>query len=170
MAADYIGREDGNSNSAAREVPVADGVTVTSGDFVTLVNGRATAASIAKKRLLGVVMGGDTRKIARSQRVANTGIKTATGNTAGTVKVLVNQEPSAKYLLKFATGTASAADEGKYFNLTGATGAQTVTNTAVADLGQLILVKANPGIRGTDNTYGIFRVADKYDESAAALV
>lgn len=170
MPAEYIGREDGGSNAATREVAVADGVTVTSGDFVTLVNGRASTASIAKKRLLGCVMGGNTRLIGRSQRVANTGVKTAVGNSAGSVKVLVNQEPSAKYLLKFATGTASAADEGKYFNLTGATGAQTVTNTAVADLGQLILVKANPGIRGTDNTYGIFRIADKYDESAAALV
>lgn len=169
MAAEYIGCEDGGSNSATREVAVASGVTVTSGDFVTLASGRATSASIAKKRLLGVVLGGDTRKIARSQRVANTGVKTATGNAGGTVKVLVNEEPSAKYLLKFASGTASASDEGKYFNLEGATGSQLVTNTAVADLGQLVLVKANPGIRGTDNTYGIFRVADSYAQSVAAL-
>lgn len=170
MPAEYIGREDGGSNSATREVAVASGVTVTSGDFVTLASGRATAASIAKKRLLGVVLGGDTKNIARSKRVANTGVKTAVGNAGGTVKVLVNQEPSAKYLLKMASGTASAADEGKYFNLEGATGAQLVTNTPVADLGQLILVKAAPLIRGTDNTYGIFRVADDYTDSDAALV
>lgn len=170
MAAEYIGREDGNTNAASREVPVADGATVTSGDFVTLVNGRASAASIAKKRILGVVQGGDSRNIARSKRVANTGVKTAVGNAAGTVKVLVNQEPSAKYLLKMASGTCAKADEGKYFNLEGNTGAQLVTNTAVAALGQLILVQAQPLIRGTDNTYGIFRVADKYSESVAALV
>lgn len=169
MAADYMGREDGGSNSATREVAVASGATVTSGDFVTLAGGRVTAASIAKKRILGVVLGGDTVNIGRSKRLANTGVKTATGNVDGTVKVIVNQEPSARYLLKMASGNAAKADEGKYFNLEGATGAQLVTNTADPALGQLILIKAAPLIRGTDATYGVFRVADKYADSVAAL-
>jgi len=283
MAAEYIGREDGGSNSASRKVAVASGVTVTSGDFVTLASGKVTTTSISKKRLLGFVQGGDTENIARSKRVANTGVKTALGNAGGTVKVLVNQEPSAKYLVQMASGNAAATDEGKYFNLMnnaqstitstgvaltngdtvtiggqtytfqtsltdtanfvliganasasldnlksainatagagttygtgtvanasvtattktattllleskdsvvtftvsdtavtlsssavqGGTGVQRVINTAVADLGQLILVKAAPLIRGTDATYGIFRVADDYVDSSAALV
>lgn len=170
MPAEYMGREDGSSNSASREVPVVSGETITSRDLVTLVNGRASAATIAKKRLLGQVQGGDTQLIGRSKRVAAGNVITATGNAGGTVKVLVNQEPSAKYLLKMATGTAAVTDEGKYFNLAGASGAQVVTNTAVADLGQLILVKAAPMIRGTDNTYGVFRIADNYSDSDAALV
>lgn len=283
MAAEYIGREDGGSNSASRKVAVASGVTVTSGDFVTLSSGKVTTTSISKKRLLGFVMGGDTENIARSKRVANTGVKTALGNAGGTVKVLVNQEPSAKYLVQMASGNAAATDEGKYFNLMnnaqstitstgvaltngdtitiggqtytfqtslvdaanniligasasvsldnlksaingsagggttygtatvanasvtattktattllleskdgvvtytvsdtavtlsssaviGGTGSQRVVNTAVADLGQLILVKAAPLIRGTDATYGIFRLADTYARSEAALV
>lgn len=166
--AEYIGREDGGSNSASREVAVASGATVNDGDFVTLSGGRATAASIAKKRILGFVQGGDSRKIARTQRTTTSG-KSATGDAAGTVKVIVNQEPSARYLIKAASGSFAATDEGKYFNLEGNTGAQVVTNTPAADIGQLILVKAAPGIRGTDASYGIFRIADGYEDSTAAI-
>ena len=164
MPAEYLGREDGSSNSASREVAVANGATVTNRDLVYYASGRVTAASIAGKKLLGQVQGGDTRLIARSQRTAGDH-ETATGNSAGTVKVLVNQEPSARYLLKFASGTADAAEEGQYFNLQGATGAQLVTNTADEESGQLVLIKANPGIRGTDNTYGIFRIANDANDA-----
>lgn len=167
MAADYMGREDGNSNSATREVPVASGATVTSGDFVTLADGRATAASIAGARLLGVVQGGDSRNPVRTRGNNDQGL-TATGDADGTVQVLVNQEPSARYLVE-ATATLAATDEGKYFNLQGNTGEQLVTATADADNGQLVLVKANPGIRGTGDTYGVFRIADSYAVSEATV-
>lgn len=164
--ADYIGRESGNSNSATRKVAIANSVTVYDGDFVGYNgSGKLTNASIATLPLLGYVLGGDADKIARSQRTANSGSQ-ATGNSAGTVKVLVNVEPDARYLIK-ATGTLAATNEGKYFNLEGNAGAQLITNTASADAGQFELIKANPGIRGTDGTYGIFRLVNKPVDATA---
>lgn len=169
VTVEYVGPEYGGANGAAREVAVVDAAVVYNNEFVTLSSGRVTSASIAKKRLLGAVDGVGSKLLGRSQRVG--GMPTSvTGNSAGTVKVLVNVEPGARYLCKMASGTAAATDEGKYFNLAGSPGSQVVTNTAVADLGQLILVKANPGIRGTDNTYGLFQIADNYRVSVAALV
>jgi len=284
MAAEYIGSETGDSKSPAREVSVTSGVSTFSGDFLTVASGKVTNASINKKRLLGVQMGGDSRNPARSRRVADQGYK-ATGTSDGKVKVLVNIEENGEYLVK-ADGAISAANEGKFFNLhstafkvitstgvaitdgdtitvgtqtytfkttlstgpavanevligasasasldnlklainagsgagtnygTGTTanttatattktattlmleaistsatdfttaetaatlsintadggpGHQVVINTADENLGQLILIKANPGIRGTNGTYGIFQIAQDYKESVAAL-
>lgn len=281
---EYIGSETGDSKSPAREVAVASGVSTFSGDFLTLSSGKVTNASINKKRLLGVQMGGDSRNPARSRRVSDQGYK-ATGTADGKVKVLVNIEENGKYLVK-ADATLSAANEGKFFNLhntayklitstgvaitdgntitvgtqtytfkttlsagpavvnevligasasasldnlklainagsgagtnyaTGTTanttatattktsttllleaidtavtdfttakvavtldisaadggpGYQTVINATDDNLGQLILIKANPGIRGTGSNYGIFQIAQDYKDSVAAL-
>ena len=39
MPAEYLGREDGSSNSASREVAVANGATVTNRDLVYYASG-----------------------------------------------------------------------------------------------------------------------------------
>lgn len=157
--AEYINREDAQSNSATREPAVADTVTVFNRDFVGYTAaGRVTSAGIATLRIIGMVMGGASRVTGRSQRTAASGTLSATGNTAGTVKVLVNIEPEAEYLLK-ASGALTAAQVGSTFNLQGNAGSQLINTTADAEGdGQFELVRLANGLRGTDNTYGVFRI------------
>ena len=160
--AEYINREDAQSNSATREEAVESGVTVFNRDFVGYgANGRLTSAGIATLKLLGMVMGGDTQLIGRSQRTFQTGEISTTGNAAGSKKVLVNIEQDAQYLLK-ATGALTQAVVGSTFNLQGAAGSQLVNATPAASgaggTGQFELVRLAKGIRGTDNTYGVFRI------------
>ena len=155
--AEYLGRDEGHTNGVTREYAVANGATVYDGEFVYLSAGRVTSASIAGKRLLGTVVGGDNANLDRSY----TG--SATGNAGGTVKVLVNIERDARYLIAGDNvgTTLAATHEGTYFDLTGNPGAQLVdTSTTSATSGQLILDKFNPGIRGTGATYGIYRIAE----------
>lgn len=160
--AEYINREDAQSNSATREEAVESGVTVFNRDFVGYgANGRLTSAGIATLKLLGMVMGGDTQLIGRSQRTFQTGEISTTGNAAGSKKVLVNIENEAQYLLK-ATGALTQAVVGSTFNLQGTAGSQLVNATPAASgaagTGQFELVRLAKGIRGTDNTYGVFRI------------
>ena len=156
--AEYINREDAQSNSATREPAVANGITVYNRDFVGYNgSGFVTSAGIASLKLLGMVMGGESRVKGRSVRVSGGG-QSATGNAAGTVKVLVNIEPQAEYLLK-ASGALTAALVGRTFNLQGSAGSQLINTTpAASDDGQFELVRLGGGMRGTDNTFGVFRI------------
>lgn len=153
----YLGRDEGGTNNVTREYPVASGATVYDGDFVYLSAGRVTSASIAGKRLLGTVVGGDTQNMVRTYSGS------ATGNAGGTVKVLVNIERDARYLVDGDNvgTTLAVTHEGTYFDLTGNPGAQLVdTSTTSATSGQLVLTKFNPGIRGTDSSWGVYRIAE----------
>lgn len=155
--AEYLGRDQGGTNSVTRRYAVASGATVYDGEFVYLSSGRVTSASIAGKRLLGTVVGGDTEDLDRGYSGS------ATGNAGGTVQVLVNVERDARYLIAGDndTTTLAATHEGQYFDLIGNPGSQLVdTSTASATDGQLQLIKFNPGIRGTDDTYGIYVIAE----------
>ena len=155
--AEYLGRDEGNTNSVTREYPVASGVTVYDGEFVYLSGGRVTSASITGKKLLGTVVGGNTGDLDRGYSGS------ATGDASGTVKVLVNIERDARYLVKGDNvgTTLAVTHEGTYFDITGNAGSQLVdTSTTSATTGQLVLIKFNPGIRGTDATYGIYRIAE----------
>ena len=91
--AEYLGRDQGNTDSVTRKYAVTSGVTVYDGEFVYLDSGRVTSASIAGKRLLGTVVGGNTEDMDRSYSA------TPTGNAGGTVKVLVTVERDARYLV-----------------------------------------------------------------------
>jgi hypothetical protein len=157
VTTEYLGRAEGNTNSATAEYPVTSGDTVYDGEAVYLSGGRVTSASIAGKRILGFVVGGDTQNLKRSYSGS------ATGNAGGTVKVLVNIERDARYLMKADNvgTTLAVTHEGTYFDLVGNPGSQLVdSSTTLATSGQLVLIKFNPGIRGTGSTYGIFRIAE----------
>lgn len=166
--AEYLGREDGGTNGASREVPVANGVTVYGGEFAYLSAGFLTEASIAGKKLTGLIQGGNSRYPLRVRGTTTANIQT-TGDGTRNKSVIVNVETSGRYLVK-ANGALTASQEGLYFGLTGAAGSQLVVNTSGATSGQLQLIKANPLIRGTKATdnYGIFRIASRQDESDAA--
>lgn len=157
-AHESLGALDGVSNGVTKEYAVADGVTVYDREMVYLdSNGRISSQSIAGKRLLGQVVGGSSRDLDRAYSGS------ATGNAAGTVKVLVNIDPDARYLLKNDNvGTTFAATHvGDYFDLTGNAGSQLVdTSSTSATVGQLLCLEYNPGIRDTDSTYGIFKIAE----------
>ncbi len=145
MPARYLGTIDGSTHGTHQQLPVASGVTVTYGDFVYWSSGRITSATIANTRPIGIVK------------------ETATGNAGGTVKALVVAEPGARYLVK-ANATLSAANVGRYFDLTGATGAQLVDNASVSSTdGSLYLLEVNPAIDPvrSDTTYGIFEIAQQ---------
>lgn len=153
--AEYMGRAEGGTNGVTREYAVANGVTVTSGDFVYLgADGRVTNATITGAAdLLGVVEGGDSRNLDRAYG------QTATGNAAGTVKVLVNIEKDARYLVK-ANAALAEANVGDVLDLTGATGAQQIDVAKATPTGQLIVLGLGEGIRGADNTYAVVSIAD----------
>lgn len=166
--AEYLGREDGGTNGASREVAVASGVTVYGGEFAYESAGFLTSASIAGKKLLGLVQGGNSRYPLRV-RGDNTANEQTTGDGTQNKKVLVNMETSGRYLVK-ANGALTASQEGLYFGLTGNAGSQLVSNTSGSASGQLQLIKANPLIRGTkaSDNYGIFRIASQQVESDSA--
>lgn len=113
------------SNSTAsfvtKEYPVANGVTVVDGDIVYLSSGRVTNATIAGATVLGVVQGGaanDPSVVTNNQGSA----VGATGNSGGTVTVLVIVDPSVKVLIP----ANAAATVGARYNLSGTSGAQVV--------------------------------------------
>lgn len=153
-----LGAANGHSNNVTREYAVTNGSTVYDREFVYLdTNGRVTSDSIAGVRLLGTVVGGDSKGLNRSYSAS------ATGNAAGTVKVLVNIHREERYLMKNDNvGTTFAATHvGKSFDLIGNPGSQLVdTSTVTAGSGQLVCLEYNPGIRDTDATYGIFGIAE----------
>lgn len=147
----YVGSATSKATFVTKEYPVADGVTVTDGDFVYLSSGRITNASITGKKLLGMVSGQQS-----NDPSLHTDTQTATGDTAGSVKVLVMVEPNAKFAItNDNTGTTFAATHvGQRFDLTGNTGAQLVdTSTVSATTGQVECIGF--GYEG-DDTVGLF--------------
>jgi hypothetical protein len=139
-----LGNIDGGSNFAQYGFPVANGVTVTAGDFVYFTSGRISSATIT----------GDARPIGMVT-------ETATGNSAGTVVANVAVDDDLRYLLQNDNiGTTFAATHvGQYFDLIGATGAQLVdTSTVSTTTGLLLCLEYNPQIDPvkTDLTYGVF--------------
>lgn len=158
----YIGSAVSGATAVTKEYPVANGVTVSDGDFVYLSSGRVTNASITGKTLLGQVQGGQSNDPSN-----HSDVRTATGDASGTVKVLVTVEPNAKYAIENDndTTTFSASHVGQCFDLTGATGAQLVdTSTASATTGQVECVEF--GYEG-DNTFGVFIINEhKYKVNA----
>lgn len=161
VTAQLVGNYAGKISGATREYAVTSGHTVYDREFVYLdSNGRVTSNSIAGVRLLGTVVGGDTQNLDRTYSGS------ATGNAGGTVKVLVHVDKDALYLLKndnVAT-TFAATHVGSYFDLTGSAGSQLVDTSTTSTTGQLVCVGYNPAIRGTDSTYGIFRIAENQQE------
>lgn len=154
-----IGRIDGHTNYASAEFVVANGVTINAGDFVYFSSGTVTNATVSQARLVGMSEG------------------TATGNSTGTVTVLVCIDHNMKYLLKgnaatFATVTnGTSTSVGQYFDIAGATGAQTITvSSAGATTGQFVCLAVpgmtsfpNTGIQGlTANQYGIFALISSF--------
>lgn len=120
-----LGRTDGHTNYASRQYVVASGVTINAGDFVYFSSGTVTNATVNDARLVGMSE------------------STGTGNATGTVTVLVCIDPMMRYLLKSTTALAitngTNADIGQYFDITGATGAQTVSLTGTT-LGAFVLL------------------------------
>lgn len=131
----YIGSAVSGANPVTKELPVANGVTVYNGDFVYFASGRVTNATIAGATLIGQVSGQNSADPSN-----HTESYSATGNSAGTVKVLVVVEPNAKFVVdNDNVGTTFAATHvGQFFDLTGAGDAQLIdTSTASATTGQM---------------------------------
>lgn len=142
-----LGKATGNTNFATVEKAIANGVTVTDGDFVRLVTGdRISNATIGTGALLGTVNGADTTNLQlRTPR------STATGDSGGTVKAIVEIASDNRYELTV-NGTLAADAVGSFYNLTGATGAQVVDNATKGTSGQLLCIEAN-------GTKGVFTVS-----------
>lgn len=142
-----LGNVDGGANFATYSFPVASGVTVTAGDFVYFTGGRISSATIT----------GDSRPVGMVQ-------ETATGNAGGTVKALVCIDDDIRYLLQSdGSGTFDATSVGKYFDLTGATGAQKVLGSSSSSTtGVLVCLEYNPAIDpvASDTTYGVFLLVE----------
>lgn len=159
----YVGSATSQATAVTKEYPVANGVTVSDGDMVYLSSGRVTNATITSAvDILGMVQGG------QSNDPSNVGTTfQATGDSAGTVKVLVTVEPNAKYVMKNDNiGTTFAATHiGQFFALIGSTGAQLVdTSTVSATSGTVECIAF--GFNG-DNTLGQFIISNHlYKDSA----
>ncbi len=148
FGARYVGSLNANQEQVFKTLPVASGVTVTKGDFVYLTSGRVSSASPAGIRLLGVAQ------------------STATGNSGGTVKVLVDVTPNALFACdNDNVGTTyAAAHVGTYFDIVGATGAQYVDTSTTSTTGQLHAWEFGPDyipyLNDTDDSVGIFSIAE----------
>ncbi len=142
-----LGRTDGNTNFSTLNLVVANGVTITKGDFVYFTSGTITNATIAGALLVGNAM------------------ETATGNAAGTVKCLVCVDPEMRYLVDNdnVSTTFASTHVGQYFDLVGATGAQLVdTDSVSATTGQLLCLEYNPQISPveSDTSVGVFKIRE----------
>lgn len=143
-----LGNVDGGSNFAQYAFPVANGVTVTAGDFVYFSSGRITSATIT----------GDSRPVGMVT-------ETATGNSAGSVLANVAIDDDLRYLLQNdnLVTTFAASHVGQYFDLIGATGAQLVdTSTASTTTGVLLCLEYNPQIDPVKSStdYGVFLLVE----------
>lgn len=135
-----LGSVFGHFNGVTEDFIVNNGATVTNGDFLSF-NGSGVVIPTTTGRIIGTAQ------------------STVVGDGTKTVKVLI--APYTKYLVAASTALA-ATDVGKYFNLTGATGAQKVDqSTGSATLGQLLVLQINPKIDPvrTDTTWNIVTVA-----------
>ena len=150
-----LGNIDGGTNYATYPFIVTNGVTVTAGDFVYFSSGRITNATIT----------GDVRLVGMA-------LETKVGTT-GAVACLVAIDDDLKYLLQQdnVAATFAATDVGKYFDLTGATGAQLVdTSTGSATTGVLLCLEYNPAIDpvASDLTYGVFMIVESFSDPLGA--
>lgn len=148
--AKYIGSAVSPAVPVLKEYAVASGVTVYDGDFVYLASGRVTSASIAGVTLLGQVVGQNSAAVS-----THTESGTAVGDANGTVKVLVNVEPNAKFtMLNDNIGTTfAAAHIGTCFDLIGNAGSQLIDTSTTGTTGQFECI--GYGVNG-DVTYGTF--------------
>jgi hypothetical protein len=143
-----IGRIDGHTNYATYEFIVANGVTVTEGDFVYFDgDGEITNASIGGARLVGMA------------------VETVTGNDA--LKCLVCIDPNMRYLIDNDNdgSTFGAANVGDYFDLIGAAGAQLVDTSSQSNTtGQLVCLEYNPQVDPvkSDTSFGVFKIAESF--------
>jgi len=156
-----IGRIDGHTNYASKDFVVASGVTINAGDFVYFSSGTVTNASVNGARLIGMAEG------------------TATGTSTGSVLVKVCIDPMMRYMLKSTTALAitngTNSDIGQYFDITGATTAQTVSVTGTT-LGAFVLLDVpgtatlpNTGIAiPSGTTVGIFKLVNSFLEPYVA--
>jgi hypothetical protein len=147
MAAQLLGRADGNTNYSTQYFIVTNGVTVNKGDFVYFASGRITNSSIGGQKLLGMAL------------------ETAVG-TSGSVKCAVCVDPTMRYLIDNDndTTTFGATHPGTYFDLIGATGAQLVDTSSTSTTGQLLCLEYNPQVDPvrTDTSWGTFVIAEHY--------
>lgn len=139
-----LGDMEGDTNYATYAFIVANGVTVTAGDFVYFSSGTITNASIGGQLLAGMAL------------------QTVVGD--GTLTALVVVDPDVRYLLKNDNiGTTFAATHvGSKFDLIGATGAQLVDTSTTGTSGQLACLEYNPVIDpvSTDTSYGVFKIQE----------
>lgn len=143
-----IGRIDGHTNYASYQFIVANGVTVNVGDFVKADgSGDITSTLVTADRIMGLA----------ESTVVGDGVKTAN----------VCIDPMMLYLIKSDTALA-ATDVGKYFDLTGAAGAQTISHaTGSATTGAFLCLLVGPDNRlagyeqGVNtSSYGIFKLVE----------
>lgn len=146
------------SNSTAsfvtKEYPVANGVSVSDGDFVYWASGRVTNATIAGATVLGVVQGTNANDPSNVSQATTT-----TGNSAGTATVLVIVDPSVKVLI---AQNAAPAVGGRY-NLSGSTGAQVVNVSGGAGTQVECIAVSNKGNTG----FGIY-IVNKHEYKVSA--
>lgn len=141
MALVPIGTYGADDAEVLKTYPVANGVTVTKGDAVYFASGRITSASVAGVRVLGVATA------------------TVTGNAAGTNKVIVSSDPETIYLADTSSAPTSAS-VGKFYNLTGATGAQQVDiSSASTTAGQVILLEYGTDLTPTGSSKAVVAIA-----------
>jgi hypothetical protein len=162
--AQLIGSVTGGYNAVTKEYPVADGVTVTAGQFVFLTSGRVTDASVEGDTLLGMVIGGQSNDLGNTVATAAT---TTLGDTAGTTKVLVAVGPDNKYVIdNDNTGTTFAASHvGQCFDLAASLDdAQVIDTSTVGTTGQFQCIEY--GYNG-DTTLGVYIINEhKYKVNA----
>lgn len=148
MAAQLLGRADGNTNYSTQPFVVTSGVTITKGDFVYFASGEVTNASIATQKLIGMAL------------------ETKTGTADNLTKVLVCVDPTMRYLVDNDNDstTFAATHVGTYFDLTGATGAQLVDTNTTSTTGQLLCLEYNPQVDPVrdDTSWGVFVIAEHY--------
>lgn len=148
VQAQLLGRADGNTNFATQPIAVANGVTITKGDFVYFASGFLTNSSVLGKKLIGMAL------------------ETQTGNSAGTVKCLVCVDPTMRYLIDGdeiaqALGTSL---RGTYFDVDGTTGAQLIDTSSTSTTGQFLLLENNPQVDPVrlDTSVGLYVIAEHY--------
>jgi hypothetical protein len=148
MAAQMLGRADGNTNFSTQSFVVDSGVTITKGDFVYFTSGEVTNASIATQKTIGMAM------------------ETKVGTADNLTKVLVCVDPTMRYLIDNdnLVTTFGATHPGTYFDLIGATGAQLVDTSSTSTTGTLLCLEYNPQVDPVraDTSWGTFVIAEHY--------
>lgn len=151
MAVISKGSRDQTSKFAGEQRIVTSGVTVNDGDFVSLASGALTLL-VTGAKVYGLVRGGEvTNLVSRVYRAPTT-----VGD--GTKQVLIEFVNGMRYQIPVSAALASDA-EGKFYSITGGTGAQQIDNTSKsATIGQFICIKRVADSTGAF-TQGIFAVA-----------